>query len=461
MVYLVGAGVGSKQYITVRGLELIKNCEVLIYDRLLDDSLLKDTREDCKKIYVGKEVGNHAMKQEEINRILVELAETYQRVVRLKGGDSFVFGRGGEEAEALADKGISYELVPGITSAIAVPELCGIPVTHRGVSQDFHIVTGHTAKKDSINYQALAQMQGTLVFLMGVRSIGRIADKLIEHGKSVETPMAFLENGGTKRQRIFRTTLGEAENCVKENQIVSPSIIVIGETVNLNFHCKKKKIAVLGTKNFQDRLREKLWEYDVTEIGTMEIKPLEFSFDMDCAYLVFTSRNGVELFRKYLSNHHIDIRKLSNVKFAVIGKGTYETLAEYGIYAEIMPEKYTAEELSKSLGDCKGKKVILRAKNGSKDLCKYITDYEDIPIYEIVPKNLCDTKADYVVFGSSSAVRAYCRKFEISGKPVAIGEITANALREHGYAPLVAGEYTVDGIWAVIEGCECERKSEE
>lgn len=450
MVYLVGAGVGNKQYITLRGLDLVRNCDVLVYDRLLDDSLLEETREDCKKIYVGKEVGHHDRKQEEINKILVELAGKYQKVVRLKGGDSFVFGRGGEEAEALADNGISYELVPGITSAIAVPELCGIPVTHRGISQDLHIVTGHTAQKDSVNYQALAQMQGTLVFLMGVHHAGNIADKLMKYGKSGDTPTAFLENGGTKKQRIFKTTLAQAESCVRENQIVPPSILVIGETVNLNFYCRKKTVAVLGTKSFKERLREKLWEYEVEEIGTMEIIPLEFSFDMNGEYLVFTSRNGVKQFMKHLSGHKIDLRSLSTKKFAVIGKGTYDALAEYGIYADIMPEEYTAEDLSKSLADCKGKKVILRAKNGSKDLCKYITDYEDIPVYEIVPKNLSMANADFVVFGSSSAVRAYCGKFEITGKPVAIGEMTANTLRGYGYEPMVAKEYTVDGICELL-----------
>lgn len=456
MVYLVGAGVGNKQYITVRGLELIKACDVLIYDRLLDNSLLEDAREDCKKIYVGKERNHHVMKQEEINEILVEMAQKYQQVVRLKGGDSFVFGRGGEEAEALSKKGICYQLIPGISSAIAVPELCGIPVTHRGISQDFHVVTGHTAKENTINYQALAQMQGTLVFLMGVHNAGEIADKLIKGGKSADTPIAFLENGGTGKQRVFKTTLGQAEECVKENQIVAPSILVIGETVNLNFYCPKKKVAVLGTKNFQGRLRENLWGYDMEEIGTMVVKPLEFSVNLQCEYLVFTSRNGVEIFMKYLSKHKIDMRKLAGIKFAVIGKGTYDALTKYGIYADIMPEKYTAEELSKCLAGCKGKKLILRAKNGSKDLCRYIADYEDIPIYEIVPQNLCDTKADYVVFGSSSAVRAYCSKYKIAGQTLAIGEITGNTLREYGYEPMVAKEYTVEGISTLIHSGICE-----
>ncbi|MCI8410456.1 MAG: uroporphyrinogen-III C-methyltransferase [Lachnospiraceae bacterium] len=451
MVYLVGAGVGNKQYITVRGLELIKNCDVLIYDRLLDDSLLEYAREDCKKIYVGKEVNHHAMKQEEINEILVEMAEKYGQVVRLKGGDSFVFGRGGEEAEALSEKGIYYELIPGISSAIAVPELCGIPVTHRGISQDFHVVTGHTAKENTINYQALAKMQGTLVFLMGIHNVGEIADKLIKGGKEPETPTAFLENGGTKKQRVFRTTLSQAKECVKKNQIVAPSILVIGETVNLNFYCPKKKIAVVGTKNFKERLQEHLWEYEMEEIGTMMVKPLAFSFNLHCEYLVFTSRNGVDIFMEYLLKHRIDMRKLAGIKFAVIGKGTFDALAKYGIYADIMPDKYTAEELSKCLADCKGKKLILRAKNGSKDLYKYINDYEDIPVYEIIPQNLCNTNADYVVFGSSSAVRAYCDKFPIVGKVFAIGEITANTLREYGYQPIVAKEYTVEGI------CNCIR----
>lgn len=457
MVYITGAGTGSLKYISVYGLELIKNCDVLIYDRLIDDRLLDYAKKDCVKIYVGKSTDCHSMKQSEINKLIADMAKKYNKVVRLKGGDPFVFGRGGEEALECEKHNIPYELVPGITSAIAVPELCGIPVTHRGVSQDLHIITGHTAEEDSVNYEALAKMKGTLVFLMGVKNAGRIADKLIKGGMDRNTPVAFIENGGRGEQRVFRTSLEHSEECVIKNNIVPPSIIVIGKTAEMKLVCPKKKVGITGTESFKERLSKRLTDFETVDIGTLKVKKYDFDIDLNCEYIVLTSRNGVNIFMEYLRDKNIDVRRLGNIKFAVIGRGTYDALKEYGIYADIMPEKFTAEELSKALSKCKGKKLILRAEKGSPDLYKYIDNYEDVKIYDVYGDKMKEADVDYVIFGSSSAVDNYCSKFDVNADIIAIGNVTAKRLEEYGYKPFVADEYSIDGIIRKLEVLENEK----
>lgn len=454
MVYLVGAGIGSYKYISLTGMELIKKCDVLIYDRLIDHKLLSFTKENCKLIYVGKSTDNHSMKQEEINSVIVDMARQYNLVVRLKGGDPFVFGRGAEEAETLDENGITYKIIPGITSAIAVPEICGIPVTYRSISQDLHIITGRTALDDNINYDSLAKMNGTLVFLMGVKNISKISDNLIKYGKNKNTPVAFIENGGTLTQRVFKTTLENATNCVKENNIIPPSIIVIGNTVNMNFKCDITSVGIIGTPSFKDRLSKELYNYNVLDLGSLKIKRLNFDLDLNYDYIVLTSQNGVVIFMDYLKEHHIDIRKLCDIKFAVIGQGTYDTLKSYGIYADIVPDTFTSLELSKKLSKHKGKKLILRACKGSDDLYKYIDNYTNINIYDIEPEELRYVDTDYIVFGSSSAVDFYCSQYEINSKIIAIGNITAQKLKKYGYNPFVAEEYSIDGIVKKLEVLE-------
>lgn len=454
MIYLVGAGIGKWNYISVMGLELIKICDVIIYDRLIDNKLLDFAKPDCIKLYVGKSTDNHSLKQEGINKLIVEYGKKYNIVVRLKGGDPFVFGRGGEEAEVCIENNLPFELVPGISSSIAVPELCGIPVTHRSVSQDLHIVTGHTAEKDNINYEALAKLNGTLVFLMGVKNIGRISAELIKNGKDIETPVAFIEKGGTKYERVFRTTLENAENCVKENSLVPPSIILIGKTAELDFKYYKKSVAIIGTESFKQRLARRLYNYNVIDVGTLVVKKYDFNIDLDCDIIVLTSRNGVNIFMEYLKENSYDIRNLADIKFAVIGKGTYNALAEYGIYADIMPEKYTAEELSKTLSRYNGRKIILRAEKGSDELYRYIENYTDIKTYDIADKDLVAADTDYIIFGSSSAVDCYCSVYKINSKIIAIGEITAKRLSYYGYNAYIAEEYSIDGIIRKLEELE-------
>ncbi|MCD8159154.1 MAG: uroporphyrinogen-III C-methyltransferase [Clostridiales bacterium] len=428
MVYLVGAGIGSYKYISLYGAELIKKSDVIIYDRLIDNRLLDFAKKDCVKIFAGKEADNHSMKQSEINSLITAMAEKYDRVVRLKGGDPFVFGRGGEEAEECIKNNIPFEVVPGITSAIAAPELCGIPVTHRAVSQDLHIITGHTAEEENVNYDALAKMKGTLVFLMGVKNAGVISERLIKGGADKNTPAAFIEKGGTENERVFRTSLKNAEKCVKENGIKPPSVFVVGKTTEMKLKYNRKSVGMIGTCGFKERLKTGLFNYDIFDCGTLEVKKYDFDLDLSCEHIVFTSAAGADIFGEYLREKHIDIRKLAGIKFAVIGKSTYEALAKLGIYADVMPEKYTAEELSKALSGFKGKKLILRAEKGSDDLLKYIRNYEDVKIYDVEISNVREANTDYIIFGSPSAVDFYCGKYAPKGKIIAIGEVTAKRL---------------------------------
>ena len=224
---MVGAGPGDAGLITVKGLEKIRQCDAIVYDRLANEELLEEVPVSCEKIYVGKQAGSHYRKQQEINKILVECARRHEYVVRLKGGDSFVFGRGGEEIEALQAEGIAYEVIPGVTSAIAVPECAGIPVTHRGVSQSFHVITGHTktsTNEPDYDYDTIAKMEGTIVFLMGLSNLSQIAKRLIDAGKEAGTPVAVISDGTTCYQRKVTGTLETIAGKVEEAKIPSPAV---------------------------------------------------------------------------------------------------------------------------------------------------------------------------------------------------------------------------------------------
>ncbi|MGN1203086.1 MAG: uroporphyrinogen-III C-methyltransferase [Eubacterium sp.] len=468
-VTLVGAGCG-KDLITVKGLNAVKCADVIVYDDLIDNNLLNEARENAEKIYVGKRTGKHSEKQENINKILVEKAKNGKNVVRLKGGDSFVFGRGGEEILALQKDNIPYEIIPGITSAVAVPENLGIPVTHRGIAQSFTVVTGHTATDTDENYQALAQLNGTLVFLMGLYNIENICARLIEGGKSKSTPAAILSQGFDINQKRIDSTL---ENISKEaKNAVTPAILVVGEAVGFDFKKTVKlpldnvSVTVTGTKEFTDKIAQKLTAMGafVTACPYLNTVPefdkIPHNFN-EYTYLVFTSSNGVKIFFSYLQKNKIDLRKISHLKFACIGNGSAGALSEYGYYADFIPNEFTAKALGKELSlvlNSSDRLLILRAKNGSEELTKELSrvniKYDDVKIYDTrsnAEQIQCNT--NYITFASAGGVSAF---FENGGQlnnstPVCIGEVTAKAFEKYSNAVyLTAKTHTAEGIVSLI-----------
>lgn len=319
-VYLVGAGPGDPGLMTLKGRELLSLCDVVVYDHLASERFLDWVPENCRKIYVGKQAGHHSMKQEEINGILVELALSGRTVVRLKGGDPFVFGRGGEEVLALEKHGIPYETVPGVTSAVAVPESAGIPVTHRAVSRSFHVITGHTQAGTEClppDFGVYGTLPGTLVFLMGLGQLPKIVQQLIDSGKSPDTPAAVIENGTLPGERVIRAPLAQISSRVREAGLGTPAVIVVGDTAAYEMKYRTegplagKRVGITGTEQFAGKLAAALSEQgaQVSWLINMKVEdhideaPMQTAYRnlSDYTWLVFTSANGVRLFSRGFS----------------------------------------------------------------------------------------------------------------------------------------------------------------
>lgn len=492
-VCLIGAGPGDPELLTLKGRKRLSEAEVLVYDRLASPEFLNMVPDGCEKIYVGKEPGRHSKKQEEINEILVEQAKKGRFVVRLKGGDSFVFGRGGEELLELAKHGIPYEVVPGVTSAVAALESAGIPVTHRGIAQSFHVITGHTAAGTSgedrltEGFSEYAKLPGTLVFLMGLSNLEKITERLITDGKSPKTPAAVVTDGTLPGERCVRASLGELAAAVRKAGLTSPGIIAVGEAAAFHMKCEKRlpltgvTVGVTGTEDFSGKLihRLALQGADVFRAGISRVEPCEKAGLLSAvegierfSWVVFTSRNGVKLFFEAMKEQRKDYRALSGVKFAVVGSGTEEFLERFGILADYKPEEYTTEALAEGLigRAAPGERVLIpRAKQGSRILTEKLTeagvDFLDLPVYDLRVQDGTELKArcrgavDYITFGSGSGVRGFFREngdakreiFERGACPVCIGRVTADVLREYGVTRmLVSEDFTADGILRVI-----------
>lgn len=514
MVTLIGAGPGDAGYITVKGLEKLKKCDVVIYDRLASEELLSAVREDCVCVYVGKKPGAHTMKQEEINRVLVDYATRYEDVVRLKGGDPFVFGRGGEEIQALMQAGIAYEVIPGVSSAVAVPELVGIPVTHRGIARSFHVITGHTKEDgtDTIteDYEALAQLSGTLVFLMGLAHIEQITGQLLKYKKAPDTPAAVIAEGATPFTRIVRGTLADIAERVRAEGLVSPVIIVIGETAAFDFRCRAacrenapgaagnmlqhratgqeaafmRRCGVVGTEAtlsaFSERMHEKRGSYApfaTVPLIVMQTKRLE-GYDRLLAevqrlasydWIYLTSRQAVTLFFEALREQQTDLRVLSACRFAVIGKGTREALLSHGIHADFMPSHADTETFANEFVRMCRKTAILfpHAAQADKRTAERLREADikltECVMYDVIQKRCGDfarlTELTDLAFFSSSGVRAFFDELRKSGRSLpaecqiwCIGnptrETVLQELKKQG-ASLelhVAEEASVDGL---------------
>lgn len=500
-VSLVGAGPGKRDYLSVEALRCIKNADVIIYDALISPSILNEAKMDAELIYVGKRADTIYKKQPEINKLLVGCASQGKYVVRLKGGDPFIFGRGGEEALALAKAGINYEIVSGISSSYSVPASAGIPVTHRGAASSVHIITGHEhpgKPSEALDFSVIAKEEGTLVFMMGLRSLGNICDKLKKNGKYEGTPVAVVSKGMTAKQKTVFGNLLTIEDEVKKNKIEAPAIIVVGDVVEVGLHINEwqikndknplsgKRILVTGSRNMAFCLEKEFDKYgaETIAISLVETIPDYSSCDDKLneiekySWLVFTSANGVNIFFDRLRYLKTDVRKLANIKFAVVGTSTRKALEKYGLYADFVPSKFTsktlADELAQILTD-KDRVLIVRGKQGKNFIEDKFTsmavDFDKICIYETIQderradevRRIC-RDVDYIVVTSGSGARALkdmagCEHENI----VVIGPVTKKDCEEAGLSvKLVAKEFDAKGIVDVIAGdvLECEKNGD-
>ncbi|MDQ2086955.1 uroporphyrinogen-III C-methyltransferase [Herbivorax sp. ANBcel31] len=490
-VYIVGVGPGDYKLITLKAVECIKKADVIVYDRLIGRKILNFAKDNSEKIFVGKSPNNHSLSQYEINRLLVEQAKKGKIVARVKGGDPFLFGRGGEEGVFLYENKIEFEIIPGITSAISVPAYAGIPVTHRECCSSLHIITGHEREekeKSSINYKELAKIGGTLVFLMGVKNLPNISKNLIKNGMKRLTPVAVVERGTTFDQRAITGTLEDISHKVLEEKVSSPAAIVVGEVVNfrekldwfLKGTLRGKRVVVTRAREQASRLVDMIEDLggEALEFPTIKIEPPD-SFDQfdrilenvrNYNWLVFTSPNGVKAFFERLRHKKIDVRSLYNLKVAVIGKVTADEVEKIGINIDYMPDKYTTDELLKGM-----KKVITpserillaRSDIGSKELLDGLLEngnnVTNVTVYKTSPaiedrKELLDLfkkgKIDFITFTSSSTVINFIKAVgrenldKLSNtKVISIGPVTTKTAIENGInVARQADEHTIAGL---------------
>lgn len=483
-VYLVGAGPGDAGLITVKGLKVVRSADVVVYDHLASDALLNEAKPGAEWVDAGKCAGNHHMKQEETAALLVERAKRGEQVVRLKGGDPFIFGRGGEEAMVMAKAGIDFEVIPGVSSAYAAAAYCGIPVTHRHVASSFHVITGHEdPKKGSsvLDYGTLAREEGTLVFLMGLSRIGTICQALVDHGKSADTPAAVVSNGTTARQRLVTAPLSEIAERTAASGIKPPAILVIGDVVALQPEItwqqkgplSGKRILITASGEIAGRLGERIAALggEPVPLSLIEIKAIEdvclapvLDNASEDAWLVFTSRNGVQVFFEQMRREQLDERLLGKKRMAVMGNGTKEALASHGYYADLVPEQSCSESLAEAL--CRqaadgGDVLMFRAKEASDVLAQRLQSegvhYVDTPLYMTERQykkapllNQILDDIDIVTFCSASAVDAFAaitEGAELKAKTACIGPVTAKAARRHGIRiDIVADRYDLSGL---------------
>lgn len=479
-VFLVGAGPGDPGLFTLRGKEVLDKADTVVYDKLVGPGVLAMIPESAKLINVGKEAGDHPVPQWEINQILCQEALRGRKVVRLKGGDPFVFGRGGEEIEELIKAGVDFELVPGITSAVAVPAYNGIPVTHRDFTSSFHVITGHTKNKEEaeVDYQALVSLDATLIFLMGVAAMERICKGLIDAGMDKDMPAAVLEQGTHAHQRRLVATVSTLYQEAKKAKIGRPAIIVVGRVCSLadDFAWYEKKplagvkIAVTRPQQRGSRLADQLRDLgaEVLMIPAIKTVPIENNQAFDEALkqifsftvIAFTSPYGVKVFFDKLQSLGVDLRALIGIRFAALGEGTRKAIAERGIVVELMPDRYSGGDLGGLLAsECHGDRILIpRAAMGSDALTEPLDqagiDYFDLPVYDTVQevRNIVgfEDDVDMVAFTSASTVRSFVNanpdlNFE-NIKAVCIGEQTAAQARKFGMDVKISDQATIESL---------------
>jgi len=503
-IYLVGAGPGDPDLITVKGINSIKKADVIIYDNLIDDSLLDSVRADTEKIYVGKSSKCHAKEQTEINRLLVEKAQQGKIVVRLKGGDPFVLGRGGEEAEVLAQHKIPFEVVPGISSAVAVPAYAGIPLTHRRFSSSFAVVTGHedANKEDSsIAWDKLATGVDTLVILMGMRNLAHIVEQLTKNGRAPSTPVALIRQGTKKEQQTIVGSLKNIAAKARKANFEPPAVMVVGEIVQLHKQLRwfdnrplfGKRVLVTRARHQAGALSKLLMEHGAlpVELPAIEIQAIPSTELIQCTlslsnyhWVIFTSSNGVEAFFQQLHALDLDTRWLKSIRVGAIGPATARTLEAQGIHADYVPTEYTSKGIvnglrNQNIASCR---ILLpRADIADKELAQEIAqlgaEIHELSIYKttlprtdvfLAEQMLLKNDIDVVTFTSPSTVinllKLLNNDLEVINrtKVACIGSKTAAKATEAGLqVDIVARKSTIAGLVEAIEEYFQESRKED
>jgi len=489
MVHIIGCGPGDPKLLTVKAKEIIEKADAILYDRLINEKILTMAKPGCNLVYVGKANTEGGKSQENTNRLLVDYAKKYKIVARLKGGDPFLFGRGGEEAETLANNKINFEIIPGITSAIAIPAYAGIPVTHREYSSSIHVFTGHGKEDlDNLDFNNIAKLNGTIIFLMGIKNLDRIVKGLIENGKSHDTPIALIENGTTNNQKVVRSDLKNIVNLAEKNNINPPAIIIIGDVVKLNERLKwfdnkplfGKKILItraLDHNNFCGKLQELgavIIEMPFIRISDNSHEFINENFLQslnDYSSILFNSVNSVKFFFERLKMMNKDLRILGNCMIGVIGKGTEQEIKNYGVIPDFIPDRYTVDDLIKLAVNKNNKKKILILTsdlspiNPGKIKQEYSVEVKKIELYKTEKiqvdidnlKSVIEDGLDLITFLSSSTVDSFFENYSKLDEKTkqkidkiniaSIGTMTSDTIKKYNHdVTIEAKEFYIEGL---------------
>lgn len=497
-VYLVGAGPGDVGLLTRRGAELIGRADVLIHDALIDADLVRLAPKTAEIIYAGKRANNHAIPQEELNQLLIKHAKAGKTVVRLKGGDPYVFGRGGEEVEELVAAKIPFEVVPGVSSAVAVPSYAGIPLTHRAHASSYTVITGHedpTKEEACVDWQNIAQGSGTKIILMGVNQIRKIAQLLVTHGSAPSTPVAVVRWGTTGRQQTLEGTLETIADLVDQAEFTAPAVIIVGGVVGLrsklNWFEKRpffgKRIVVTRTREQASVLCNELAERgaDVIEIPTIKIVPPENKEALKDAllslheydWIVFTSSNAVTTFFGYFFKGYEDIREFGRTRIAAVGSSTAECVRELHLRVDVVPPQYVASKVAAAMNAFENlenlRVLLIRAEVANPELplqlLKLGAIVDDVACYKTMPETedddgaaarFLEEGADWITFTSSSTAENFHQRFPLPELVLkfpklgfaSIGPETTKTLARLGVkADVEATPHTIEGLVKALE----------
>ncbi len=500
-VWLVGAGPGDAGLFTLKGKEVLENADVVVYDALVGRGILSMIPGGAERIFAGKRSGHHFLKQEETNRVLLEKALEGKKVVRLKGGDPFLFGRGGEELELLSEHGVPFEVVPGITSAFSVPAYNGIPVTHRDFCSSVHIITGHKRADHEydIDFKALSDTKGTLIFLMGIAALPDITEGLLKAGMDPETPAAVLEQGTTADQHRIDAPLSELAEVCGRTTVHTPAIIVVGRVTALAEEFSwYEKLPLFGIRVVVTRPKELISEMsamlrregaevlEIPAIGIVPVKDMRPLHDSIHAlesgeydWIVLTSPNGVRIFFNEICNVS-DIRALAGVRIAVIGKGTEKELKKHGLRPDFIPSVYDGETLGSELAALceEGTRILIpRASIGNPELPERLKSVpgvtvDDIPVYDTVyekdpiidiSSDISNGEIDYAVFTSASTVRGFAEAFAdadlSSVNAICIGKQTEAQAKQYNMKTRTAKKATLEAVVECVREAAAEKKN--